>query len=161
MPGDTPVQQFYRNKVEYNLLWTRWSTTSCVTCFPQVVFITGGTGFVGKVLLEKLLRSTDVRKVYLLIRAKRGHSAASRLETLLTSRLFETMRAQGKEPGPRVCAMHGDIDLPRLGLSDEDIRIFTSQVTARHGCNPGTRWKWSFTVPPPSDSTRSSARPSA
>jgi len=119
MPGDTPVQQFYRNKV---------------------VFITGGTGFVGKVLLEKLLRSTDVRKIYLLIRAKRGHSAASRLETLLTSRLFETMRAQGKEPGPRVCAMHGDIDMPRLGLSDEDIRIFTSQVEVVLHCAATVRF---------------------
>ena len=41
----------------------------------KTVFITGATGFMGKVLVEKLLRSTKVRKIYLLIRTKeRQHS---------------------------------------------------------------------------------------
>ena len=39
----------------------------------KTVFITGATGFMGKVLVEKLLRSTKVRKIYLLIRSKESH----------------------------------------------------------------------------------------
>ena len=39
----------------------------------KTVFITGATGFMGKVLVEKLLRSTKVRKIYLLIRPKESH----------------------------------------------------------------------------------------
>ena len=39
----------------------------------KTVFITGATGFMGKVLVEKLLRSTKVRKIYLLIRHKERH----------------------------------------------------------------------------------------
>lgn len=52
----------------------------------KTVFITGGTGFMGKVLLEKLLRSCPgVAKIYLLIRPKRGQDARERLQQLLSS----------------------------------------------------------------------------
>ena len=84
------------------------------------MFITGGTGFVGKVLLEKLLRSTSVRRVYLLIRSKRGCPPSARLDTLLQSQLFDLVRAQGQEPGARVRAVQGDIEEQGLGLSVED-----------------------------------------
>ena len=48
------------------------------------VFITGGTGFIGKVLIEKLLRSCpNVNKVYLLIRPKRKQDIQQRLDELL------------------------------------------------------------------------------
>lgn len=52
----------------------------------KTVFITGGTGFMGKVLLEKLLRSCPgVSKIYLLIRPKKGQNAHERLSQLLCS----------------------------------------------------------------------------
>lgn len=48
------------------------------------VFITGATGFMGKVLVEKLIRCCpDIEKVYLLIRPKRGKSSKERLEEFL------------------------------------------------------------------------------
>lgn len=49
-----------------------------------VVFITGGTGFVGKVLVEKLLRTYQVKSIYLLIREKDNMNAEERLEKYLT-----------------------------------------------------------------------------
>ena len=39
-------------------------------------------------------RSTAVRTVFLLIRAKRGASPASRLDSLLSSQLFDTVKSQ-------------------------------------------------------------------
>jgi hypothetical protein len=36
------------------------------------VLLTGATGFVGSVVLERLLRTTNVERVYVLCRAKRG-----------------------------------------------------------------------------------------
>lgn len=48
------------------------------------VFITGATGFVGKALLEKLLRSCDLLDtVHILMRSKRGLGVEQRLKELL------------------------------------------------------------------------------
>jgi hypothetical protein len=50
----------------------------------RCVFITGGTGFMGKVLLEKLLRSCpDIATIYLLMRPKRGNDVRIRQEELI------------------------------------------------------------------------------
>lgn len=44
------------------------------------VLITGGTGFMGKVFVEKLLRNVpDIGKIYLLIRVKKGKDPKDRL----------------------------------------------------------------------------------
>ena len=45
------------------------------------VFITGGTGFLGKVLVEKLLRSCpELKAIYLLIRPKSGQDVRARIQ---------------------------------------------------------------------------------
>lgn len=47
------------------------------------VLVTGGSGFLGKAIIEKLLRTcTEVRTVYTLMRSKRGVSSEDRLEKL-------------------------------------------------------------------------------
>ena len=51
------------------------------------VLITGGTGFVGKVLLEKVLRTLEVDKVYLLIRDSKK-TAEEKFEDLINSKAF-------------------------------------------------------------------------
>lgn len=52
------------------------------------VFITGATGFLGKCLMEKLLRSVpNIGQVMILIRPKRGKSAKERLDAILTSKV--------------------------------------------------------------------------
>lgn len=49
----------------------------------QTVLVTGGSGFVGKVIIEKILRSCpDVRMVYTLLRSKKGVSVADRLQKI-------------------------------------------------------------------------------
>lgn len=49
------------------------------------VFVTGVTGFMGKVLVQKLLRSCpEIDKIYLLIRTKRDQDASPRLQELIT-----------------------------------------------------------------------------
>jgi fatty acyl-CoA reductase len=53
------------------------------------IFITGATGFVGKVLTEKLLRSCyGFKTIYILIRAKKGHQPKARLNELLNSKVM-------------------------------------------------------------------------
>ncbi|CAH2077051.1 unnamed protein product, partial [Iphiclides podalirius] len=61
------------------------------------VFISGGTGFLGKVLVEKLLYScTGIGKVLLLLRDKNGTSADDRLEKMLNSPLNRKVIIEGE-----------------------------------------------------------------
>lgn len=56
------------------------------------VFITGATGFLGRLILEKLLRTCKgIKRIYILIRAKKGKSVQQRYEELfdvVVSRFF-------------------------------------------------------------------------
>lgn len=48
------------------------------------IFITGATGFLGKVLIEKLLRSCpDVKNIYVLVRHKKGNTPQQRIDEIL------------------------------------------------------------------------------
>lgn len=45
------------------------------------VFVTGATGFLGKILVEKLLRSCpDLESIYILVREKKGKDTFARVE---------------------------------------------------------------------------------
>lgn len=44
-----------------------------------IVLVTGSTGFLGKLLTEKLLRSCPVKTVALLVRSKKGFNALQRV----------------------------------------------------------------------------------
>ena len=49
------------------------------------IFITGASGFMGKVLLEKLLFScSDVKQIIILMRPKRGKSALQRVQDFIS-----------------------------------------------------------------------------
>ena len=53
------------------------------------IFITGATGFLGKVLIEKLLRSCPkVENIFCLIRSKRRKNAKERLRELLEDKVI-------------------------------------------------------------------------
>lgn len=46
------------------------------------IFLSGATGFLGKVLLEKLLRVTEVQTIYLLVRQKKGKTPKDRMHDI-------------------------------------------------------------------------------
>ncbi len=52
------------------------------------ILITGATGFMGKCLAEKVLRSVpDVGRVIVLVRPKKGKTAQKRLDSLVSSKV--------------------------------------------------------------------------
>lgn len=58
------------------------------------IFLTGGTGFVGQAILERLLSSHPDTTISLLIRSKGSTSATDRLRTLLRKPVFRLWRAR-------------------------------------------------------------------
>ncbi|KAH8300923.1 hypothetical protein KR044_004715 [Drosophila immigrans] len=87
----------------------------------QVIFVTGGTGFVGKALIEKLLRSCpSLSKIYVLLRPKKGVAIESRLETLLKTSLFDRLRREQPQTFAKVEAIGGDCSELGLGISEAD-----------------------------------------
>jgi len=50
------------------------------------ILVTGGTGFLGKVLIEKILRCLpDVEHIYMLVRPKKGKDPKHRLDEIFNS----------------------------------------------------------------------------
>ncbi|XP_057671020.1 putative fatty acyl-CoA reductase CG5065 [Diorhabda carinulata] len=95
----------------------------------KTLFITGCTGFMGKVLLEKLLRSCPgVAKIYLLIRPKKGQLAHERLQQLLHSPLFDTIRKERPSDLQKVLPIEGDITQPELNISVSDRAVLERSV---------------------------------
>ena len=105
----------------------------------KTVLVTVATGFLGKALVEKILRSLpDVRRLYLLIRAKeRGNRTVSADERfwseVLKSSIFDRLK---KDHGDgfdafveqRVAVINGDLTDERLGASDDDYRRLCDEV---------------------------------
>ncbi|XP_034234855.1 putative fatty acyl-CoA reductase CG5065 [Thrips palmi] len=94
------------------------------------VMVTGATGFVGKALVEKLLRCCpDLNVIYILIRPKKGMDVEGRYQELLQHPVFERLRSeQGPAVFGKVRPVAGDVSLPHLGLSEGDRRRLQAEV---------------------------------
>ncbi|GLH09065.1 Putative fatty acyl-CoA reductase CG5065 [Gryllus bimaculatus] len=96
----------------------------------QSVLLTGGSGFVGRVLLEKLLfYCPDIDTVYVLLRPRKGLSVQERLHKLLDVPLFDRVRAQRPEALGRLQAVEGDSAQPSLALAEADALVLAERVS--------------------------------
>ncbi|XP_076239560.1 fatty acyl-CoA reductase 1 [Calliopsis andreniformis] len=85
------------------------------------IFITGGTGFMGKVLVEKLLRSCPgIKNIYVLMRPKKSQDVQQRLQQLLNGPLFEKLRRDSPQELNKVIPVAGDVTEHELGISEAD-----------------------------------------
>jgi alcohol-forming fatty acyl-CoA reductase len=93
------------------------------------IFVTGSTGFLGKVLIEKLLRSCDgVSKIYILLRPKRGLDSEQRFEEFLKNKIFDNIREKTPEAFKKLVCIPGDINEPLIGLDDHDIKTLQDNI---------------------------------
>ncbi|EEB16462.1 male sterility domain-containing protein, putative [Pediculus humanus corporis] len=94
------------------------------------IFVTGGTGLMGKVLVEKLLRTCPgINKIYLLMRPKKGNDVNTRLSELINTRIFDGIRKTHPETMSKLISVAGDITAPNLGLNSSDVKILTENVS--------------------------------
>lgn len=94
------------------------------------IFITGGTGFVGIALIEKILRSCpDVGKVFLLMRPKKGKEIQERLEDITKNSVFSVLLEQtSADVFKKLFAVAGDVGEENLGLSPSDRQLLAHNV---------------------------------
>jgi alcohol-forming fatty acyl-CoA reductase len=94
------------------------------------IFITGGTGFVGIALVEKILRSCpDVGKVYLLMRPKKGKEIHERLEDFTKNSVFSVLLEQtSADIFKKLVPVAGDVGEENLGLSPADRKVLADNV---------------------------------
>lgn len=102
------------------------------------VLITGTTGFLGKVVLEKLIRTVpDIGGIHLLIRGNKRHPGGRErfLNEIASSSVFERLRHDDNEAfetflEERVHCITGEVTEPRFGLTPDRFRALSGQVDA-------------------------------
>nr|CAD7399379.1 unnamed protein product [Timema cristinae] len=107
----TPIQEFYRDRS---------------------VFMTGASGFCGKILLSKLLRSCPyIGNIFILIRPKKNKGIAQRLEALLSEPVLVDLMESKKHQDvlKKIVLVPGDISQPDMGISPEDRERLRREVS--------------------------------
>ncbi|CAH1117764.1 unnamed protein product [Phaedon cochleariae] len=119
---DSPIQNFYKS---------------------SNVFITGGTGFMGSILVEKILSTTETSTLYMLVRKKKDQCAQQVLDKLFENKIFEKLKIACPTFRDRVHPISGDCSVSGFGLADQDREellaktnvIFHMAATVRFNAN--------------------------
>jgi len=112
----------------------------------KVVLVTGGTGLVGRVLIEKILRDLpEIRRLYVLVRHRTDRSGRNVLpderlkQEIIESTAFDRLRVINGENFDflvrnKVKAIFGDLSEERLGLDDITWKQLQSEVQVIINC---------------------------
>ena len=102
------------------------------------ILLTGGTGFLGAALVEKILRSLpDLGRLYVLVRPSRGKSASERFKKdVLGAAAFRGLREELGDGFDdyvfeKVRVLQGDVHAASLGLGEEDLAELSREILDR------------------------------
>ncbi|NXA60009.1 FACR1 reductase, partial [Mohoua ochrocephala] len=107
----------------------------------KTVLITGATGFMGKVLVEKLLRSSpEVKAVYILVRPKAGQSMQERVANMLKCKVFDRVREDCPNFHEKIKPINAELTQPKLAISAEDEEELLTRVNVVFHCAATVRF---------------------
>ncbi|CAH0406413.1 unnamed protein product [Chilo suppressalis] len=94
------------------------------------VLVTGASGLMGKVLIEKLLYSVpDVACVYAVVRSKRGKTPEARIEDMWKLPLFARIRDEKPHVMKKLIPVTGDIVYDDLGIERNTLQQICDEVS--------------------------------
>lgn len=94
----------------------------------KVVFVTGGTGFIGKIVVEKLLRTSEVKEVILLVREKKNTLPEQRIKDLCACPVFDRLAKKSPNYKDRIKVVEGNLEKENLSLSAENLDYLRENV---------------------------------
>lgn len=99
-------------------------------CFYQgkKIFLTGGTGFLGRFLLAKLMRMGNLGEIVVMARPKKNKTNTERIEELFNGILFEKMSLFDPKFKSKIRIVNGDIEKEGLDMSEEDRDYIQKEV---------------------------------
>jgi thioester reductase-like protein len=115
IPEETPAHPLF-SRTQGN--GKRWSTHGGI-------LLTGGTGFLGRELLERLLAHGGSEPIYLLIRGRNNSEAQRRFLSLYNSLGPRCSNSDRK----RIRPLRGNVALPWLGLDRKQVQDLASRIT--------------------------------
>lgn len=96
----------------------------------QTILLTGVTGSLGKLILEKLLRScSKIKMVYVVVRTKKGKTPEERLDEMFNVAAFEELHMYNFDYRKQVKMMQCDMMEEHCGISASDRQILIDEVT--------------------------------
>jgi len=105
------------------------------------IFITGASGFLGKILIEKLLRAApDIENIFVLCRDKKGKDMLTRMDEILNDIIFSKLNEMYPKFRHKVIPIKGDVGLERCGISNDDRHLLTSKVQIIFHCAATVRF---------------------
>lgn len=122
LPEQAPseIQEFFRN---------------------STVFITGATGYLGRLILEKLLRTCPhIKHIYILIREKKGKEREKRFQEIFDCPIFDVLKRRSTNFERKVSLVSGDCVLPNLGLDEETKKMLMEEVDCIFHCAATVRF---------------------
>lgn len=98
------------------------------------VLITGATGFIGKVVLEKILRDIpNVKNIYIIVRRSDSTPKQRFEDEVIPSRVFDTLRDKLRDDfipfvTTKVIPVGGDLSQHNVGISSQDMETLINNV---------------------------------
>lgn len=92
----------------------------------RTIFLTGATGLLGKTVLAMLCSQSSVKRIFVLMRPKNGHSGQRRLHDLIKNVFSPSRREQVHK---KITVLNGDLSKQIMGLSNDVVVDLVDQVS--------------------------------